>query len=166
MMSLFYTILGGKLSILGGKVHPCPPPTPHYMKPCVPIITGMHICDVYIMCWMSIMKYQPEFMTQILKVISCYLLDRVKRRFHLCIKSLLDTMYDWTEVITSAWMWSLMTMFLTLSSRLTNEIKVVDAIDTLSTILAISTWSACCNSKQDINTQVHPSSLHVHAPSR
>ena len=37
-------------------------------------------------------------MTQILKVISCYLLDRVKRRFHLCIKSLLDTMYDWTEL--------------------------------------------------------------------
>ena len=42
---------GGKAEHFGGEGSPLPPPpTPHYMKPCVPIITGMHNCDVYIMC--------------------------------------------------------------------------------------------------------------------
>ena len=47
--------------------------------------------------------------------------------------------------LTSCWMWSLITMFLTLSSNWTSEMRDVVAIEMLSTILDTNNRSTCFN---------------------
>lgn len=83
-----------------------------------------------------------------------YFLYREQRKFDLQKSSskttVNQTLYRDIHRHTSFWMWSLMTIFLTLSSSWTRDVSDVVAIEVLSMSLPISSWSTLFYEQQEM----------------